>query len=938
MHHPNLASASTWTQTSDTDFDNGTFENILLNGTGNAAGLEIDLSGISQWFDKTPSPRPAGYPNPKYGHEMVTIARTDKVLMFSDKITTNTRNETWVYDLSDDNWTLKQPINNPHLMRYPRIASVFTDDKVVLVGGCGTSGRDNNETWVYDLSDNKWENKSLINPTPTNYPPTRFCQGLTSIWGTDQVILFGGRRLNVYYNDIWIYDVSANTWTEKKPTGVKPAPRANIEMTAISGTDKILMFSGNRTNESWIYDLSDNKWTEMERLPSDLFFPRIATIFGTDIVFLFGGFTSTWVNETWIFDWNDGPKGSWKNITEITPLTPRYVHAMACVYNTKKVVLYGGAINVAPWTGDDTWIFHFGALSNNGTYVSEPYDTCSNSTFYSISWNANLPPTTTLKFQLRSAMDMQHLSSKEFVGNDGTINSFYTLSQSALWEGHNGDRCIQYKVNFDRLNNSVTPSLKDVSINYNCQPNTIVLGPMNGSIISTSKPTFIWEFQDYDSAQQTAFQVLIDDDSDFQSIDFDSGVQSMSDEEWMFPTIIPDGQWYWKVRTRDADTEWTEFSTPWIIKIDTHIPSSSVDTPTNNGFYKYLPEISGTAYDAPGGFDLYKVEIAIKRLNDNYYWNGTNWVPSISWVLTTGIAEWTYDTNAIHWTSGSQYSVQSRATDMAELVEVPETVNIFMIDTDYPISTINNPQENKWLNKVEIISGISTDFGGSGVEAVEIMIKEAATNEYWDGTRWNSRVHWLSVDGTKQWSYNASSVQWFTGNEYFLFSRASDRSGNDELVGSAKSFKYDAILPERLSILIDFDAEYTNTNSVILSIYGQDVGSGISGMSFSTDGFEWSAWEPFNLTTAFLFDPVDGEKTVYFRLRDYANNIAAPVFDKIVMDTTPPEQLSIIINEDAKYTNTNTVTLTLDAIDSLSGINEMSFSYDSTTWISWATQ
>jgi hypothetical protein len=106
-------------------------------------------------------------------------------------------------------------------------------------------------------------------------------------------------------------------------------------------------------------------------------------------------------------------------------------------------------------------------------------------------------------------------------------------------------------------------------------------------------------------------------------------------------------------------------------------------------------------------------------------------------------------------------------------------------------------------------------------------------------------------------------------------------------------------------------------------------------MSFSTDGFEWSAWEPFNLTTAFLFDPVDGEKTVYFRLRDYANNIAAPVFDKIVMDTTPPEQLSIIINEDAKYTNTNTVTLTLDAIDSLSGINEMSFSYDSTTWISW---
>ena len=49
----NTASAeSTWTQSSENDFYNGTFKNTIINGTGGLARLEIDSSGDCRWIDK----------------------------------------------------------------------------------------------------------------------------------------------------------------------------------------------------------------------------------------------------------------------------------------------------------------------------------------------------------------------------------------------------------------------------------------------------------------------------------------------------------------------------------------------------------------------------------------------------------------------------------------------------------------------------------------------------------------------------------------------------------------------------------------------------------------------------------------------------------------------------------------------------------------------
>ena len=67
--------------------------------------------------------------------------------------------------------------------------------------------------------------------------------------------------------------------------------------------------------------------------------------------------------------------------------------------------------------------------------------------------------------------------------------------------------------------NNFTDSLilKDVTITYNCLPEVVAIGPKNGSLLPNNKPTFTWTFLDVDSEEQRAFQLLIDDDTNFEN-------------------------------------------------------------------------------------------------------------------------------------------------------------------------------------------------------------------------------------------------------------------------------------------------------------------------------------------------------------------------------------------------------------------------------------
>jgi len=97
----------------------------------------------------------------------------DKILIFGGSSPPAT-NETWVYDLSDNQWEQKSPTSKPGTRAYPGMTNTRNDDKFVVFG-------DSNETWVYDLD--AYSSPGTFTSAPNNTGgPTNF---LNLTWSAD---------------------------------------------------------------------------------------------------------------------------------------------------------------------------------------------------------------------------------------------------------------------------------------------------------------------------------------------------------------------------------------------------------------------------------------------------------------------------------------------------------------------------------------------------------------------------------------------------------------------------------------------------------------------------------------------------------------------------------------------------------------------------------
>ena len=188
------------------------------------------------------------------------------------------------------------------------------------------------------------------------------------------------------------------------------------------------------------------------------------------------------------------------------------------------------------------------------------------------------------------------------------------------------------------------------------------------------------------------------------------------------------------------------------------------------------------------------------------------------------------------------------------------------------------------------------------------------------------------------------------GNSYYFHIRAEDGAGNwNQSATHFGPLMIDTVSPTNVNFKINDDAAYTNKRLVSLMPVGSDERSGMGYMAFSDDGAKFpafDAWESWTSprTNWDLTDmnwggnDNDGVKTVYMRARDNAGNQAQGIAsDTIFLDRQLPVGLSIRINDGADYANKASVSLNLTASDPdpASGLDQMRFSNDGTTWGAW---
>lgn len=114
-----------------------------------------------------------------------------------------------------------------------------------------------------------------------------------------------------------------------------------------------------------------------------------------------------------------------------------------------------------------------GTYEASGELVSSTFDTGSSSNFYNILWQPQTQPPETgpdaIRFQFASNNDN---ATWNFLGPDGTPNTYYTLADTTLNAVHNGNRYFRYRAVLQTADTTVSPIISDIAATFtsSCTP------------------------------------------------------------------------------------------------------------------------------------------------------------------------------------------------------------------------------------------------------------------------------------------------------------------------------------------------------------------------------------------------------------------------------------------------------------------------------------
>jgi len=214
---------------------------------------EYDLQ-TDTWTETVDSASHDGSSAPvRRAYNGIAYVGASKIIIFGGQDASGTTlNDTWIYDSENDSWTNMQPAVAPASAYHMDMAWI-NDDKVLLYGGIFGAGGASSETWVYDLSENNW---TKINPATS--PGATYKQALVHA-GPGKVLMTGGQSKGA---STWLYISPSQNWFEKSnipATMIDHMSAYLADAKMDDGHNRVLLTQSNSAN--YIYDLTDDSWT-----------------------------------------------------------------------------------------------------------------------------------------------------------------------------------------------------------------------------------------------------------------------------------------------------------------------------------------------------------------------------------------------------------------------------------------------------------------------------------------------------------------------------------------------------------------------------------------------------------------------------------------------------------------------------------------------------
>lgn len=494
------------------------------------------------WMNKTQNK----CPQPRAVQAAAYDSQRRLTILFGGHNETARFGDTWTYDSTKNNWTLKIPLVVP-IGRQDHCMVADDRDGMVAIFGGTSSGHDDmvfgakfypQDIWLYNVTGDLWTNRQ---PMPA--PPGRTRHAMVYDNDDNVIILFGGEQRN----DTWAYNLSTNVWTNMNPQK-SPCARYGPQMTYDRVRKIVMLFGGNDSVQSlgdtWQYDFATNNWTQIYSSPSpppddwhSMAYNEAEglTLLASSVdncLWAYNGDNNSWIKKASLpfkwqrhtymdYDCNNAKMiisayetyppiyfynlsmdkwtiGTWPD------MMPNDGYAYSYDRTSDTIVLFGGFYGggEAPSLSHEVWVHNLKRYGESGTITSKQFDTGAKAFFEKLQWDADLPQGTNIKFQLRTAYMQEWLNLTQFTGPDGTNYSFYNTSGQMINGKHNGTRWLQYRAYLSTSDDKLTPILRNVTVNYNLL-HSLQLSSPKGDENWTATQNITWSASDKDNDSLT---------------------------------------------------------------------------------------------------------------------------------------------------------------------------------------------------------------------------------------------------------------------------------------------------------------------------------------------------------------------------------------------------------------------------------------------------
>jgi predicted phosphodiesterase len=274
-------------------------------------------------------------------------------------------NETWTYDYNTNTWTNMSPATAPSMRCLSDMVYDEESDIIILYGGLRFNDLDDyplGDTWAYDVNTDTWTNMS-----PAVSPGMRYVYSMTYDSKSDRIVLFGGVNLTHNLDDTWMYDYNTNTWTEMSP-GASPSPRNAAAIVYDEKEELVVLFGGYvfgypyEMADTWVYNTTADTWTEMSPTnhPSKRSEMKAVYDSSVDKIIMFGGWAYDVVfDETWSYNYTSN---IWIELNTPNAPSSRYWYGIAFDSESDRTILFSGndgLIGEMNILEADTWAYKY---------------------------------------------------------------------------------------------------------------------------------------------------------------------------------------------------------------------------------------------------------------------------------------------------------------------------------------------------------------------------------------------------------------------------------------------------------------------------------------------------------------------------------------------------------------------------------------------------